>query len=147
MGLRVVWAPHHHMANRIKDLDFEFGDMVEVAKTSEISRWIARSSMCITDFSSVSGDFLFLNKPVVYWVPDRDDPLLDPEEGNAMVKVKSACENLEKWFNVAMSEEDVMDCVRHYRKNGFVLEDAKREMASGLFAHKENICEKIHQAF
>ena len=146
MGLRVVWAPHHHMANRIKDLDFEFGDMVEVAKTSEISKWIARSSMCITDFSSVSGDFLFLNKPVVYWVPDRDDPLLDPEEGNAGAKVKSACENLEKWFNVAMSEEDVMDYVRHYRKNGFVLEDAKREMASGLFAHKENICEKIHQA-
>ena len=62
MGLRVVWAPHHHMANRIRDLDFGFDDFVEVAKTSEISKWIARSSMCITDFSSVSGDFLFLGK-------------------------------------------------------------------------------------
>ena len=146
MGLRVVWAPHHHMANRIRDLDFGFDDFVEVAKTSEISKWIARSSMCITDFSSVSGDFLFLGKPVVYWVPDRDDPLLDPEEGNAGAKVRSACESLEKWFNVAMSEDEVMEYVRHYGKVGFRLEDEKMEMAGGLFAHKEGICEKIHQA-
>jgi len=143
MGLRVVWAPHHHMANRIKDLDFEFCEEVEVSDTREISKWIARSSMCITDFSSVSGDFLFLGKPVVYWVPDRNDPLLDPKDGNAGAKVKSACENLEKWFNDAHSEAEVMEYVKHYKGNGFKLEKDKLRLASTLFDCKDGICEKL----
>ena len=143
MGLRVVWAPHHHLANRIKDLDFEFGEEVEVSDTREISKWIARSSMCITDFSSVSGDFLFLGKPVVYWVPDRNDPLLDPKDGNAGAKVKSACENLEKWFNVAHSEAEVMEYVKHYKGNGFKLENDKLRLANTLFDCKDGICEKL----
>lgn len=143
MGLRVVWAPHHHMANRIKDLDFEFCEEVEVSDTREISKWIARSSMCITDFSSVSGDFLFLGKPVVYWVPDRNDPLLDPKDGNAGAKVKSACENLEKWFNVAHSEAEVMEYVKHYKGNGFKLENDKLRLANTLFDCKDGICEKL----
>ena len=140
IGLKVVWAPHHHMANRIKDLEFEFGDHVTVAKTSEISGWIAKSSICITDFSSVSADFLFLNKPVIYWVPDIDDPLLDPCDGNAGAKVKSACENLSTWFNVAMSENEVMDYLRHYASCEFELEPGKRELAKTLFDCKEDIC-------
>ena len=143
MGLRVVWAPHHHMANRIKALDFEFDDLLEVVDTTEISKWIARSSICITDFSSVFGDFLFLGKPVVYWVPDRDDPLLDPKDGNAGAKVKSACENLEKWFNVAHSEAEVMEYVKHYKGNGFKLENDKLKLASTLFDCKDGICEKL----
>jgi CDP-glycerol glycerophosphotransferase (TagB/SpsB family) len=143
MGLRVVWAPHHHMANRIKDLDFEFDDLLEVVDTTEISKWIAKSSICITDFSSVSGDFLFLGKPVVYWVPDRDDPLLDPMDGNSGAKVKSACENLEKWFNVAGSEVEVMEYIRHYKENGFKLEEEKMRIANTLFDNKNGICEKL----
>jgi CDP-glycerol glycerophosphotransferase (TagB/SpsB family) len=143
MGLRVVWAPHHHMANRIKALDFEFDDLLEVVDTTEISKWIARSSICITDFSSVSGDFLFLGKPVVYWVPDRDDPLLDPIDGNSGAKVKSACENLEKWFNVAGSEVEVMEYIRHYKENGFKLEEEKIRIANTLFDCKDGICERL----
>jgi CDP-glycerol glycerophosphotransferase (TagB/SpsB family) len=143
MGLRVVWAPHHHMANRIKALDFEFDDLLEVVDTTEISKWIAKSSICITDFSSVSGDFLFLGKPVVYWVPDRDDPLLDPMDGNSGAKVKSACENLEKWFNVAGSEVEVMEYIRHYKENGFKLEEEKMRIANTLFDCKDGICERL----
>jgi hypothetical protein len=68
---------------------------------------------------------------------------LDPKDGSAGAKVKSACENLEKWFNVAHSEAEVMEYVKHYKGNGFKLEDDKLRLASTLFDCKDGICEKL----
>ena len=96
-------------------------------------------------FSSVSFDFLFLNKPVIYWIPDRYDALLDPLDPEDGGKVASACVRYKSMFNVSMSMSETMNMIRHYAGNGFVLEPEKRKIAQTFFAYKKDICERLYR--
>ena len=143
-GMELVFAPHHFLANAIKDLDF--GIPVKMASTAEVSYWIRHAKMLITDFSSVSVDFLFQNKPVVYWDIDGDDLLLNPAVHDDGGKVKSAEKELRGLFNVVSKSGEVIELACHYAERGFELEPFNREIAESFFACKTGICARVYAA-
>lgn len=143
-GYRVVLAPHHHLANMIKDLDF--GISVEMVDPTSISHWIRKSSICVTDFSSVSIDFVFQRKPTLYWIPDRDDLLLDPAQIDDGGKVASAVINLRTMYNVVDTPSEVMDLLKYYKERNFVLESENCKIADTSFKYKNNICRHLYEA-
>ena len=143
-GIRVVLAPHHHLANAVKDLDF--GLSVEIASPHFVSYWIRHAKMLVTDFSSVSIDFHFQNKPVVYWILDHDDFLLDPQVVDDGGKVLSAIENLKILCNVENSMHGVLECIERYAKSDFVLEPEKRAIVENFFMYKTDICQHVYTA-
>ena len=145
LGLRVVFAPHHHLANHIKNLGDAFDPSLEIADTASISYWIRHASMCITDFSSVAFDFLFLDKPVVYWFPDRDDMLLNPADGEDGGKVANAWMHYKEMFNVTDTMHGAMEMIKKYAANGFRLEKEKRDIASTFFYRKTGICKSVYE--
>lgn len=138
-GLRLVMAAHHHLVNRVKGLDFDLP--IELARTSDISYWIRHASLCITDYSSVSFDFLFLNKPCIFWTPDRYDGFLCE---NDYAEVAFAEHQAENMFNRVRSAEDVMAMVEKYADSQFMLEPEKREIADRHFACRQNVCERLY---
>lgn len=144
LGVRVVLAPHHHLANAIKDLDF--GVPVEMASPGSVSYWIRHAKMLVTDFSSVSIDFLFQNKPVVYWILDRDDFLLDRSLHDDGGKVASAVRELKALFNVVDSSQETVDAICRYADRSFALEPENRAIAESLFAHRRDICRHVYEA-
>ena len=143
-GVRIVLAPHHHLANIIKNLDF--GVPVEVASPRSVSYWIRHAKMLVTDFSSVSIDFLFQNKPVAYWILDRDDFRLDRTIHDDGGKVASAVKELDALFNVMHSSREVVDAVCRYANAGFALEPENQAIAESFFAHKHDICRHLYTA-
>ena len=143
-GVRIVLAPHHHLVNCIKELDF--GVPVEIASSADVSYWIRHAKMLVTDFSSVSIDFLFQNKPVAFWVLDRDDFLLDRALHDDGGKVVSAMRELKALFNVVGSSREVVDVVCRYADGGFVLEPENRAVAESFFMHKKDICQHVYEA-
>lgn len=143
-GLKVLLAPHHHLVNTIKDLDF--GVPVEVISPDVVSYWIRRAKMLVTDFSSVSIDFLFQNKPVVYWILDHDDFMLDRTIHDDGGKVESAVRELQSLFNVVHSSQEVIDMVCRYTDMSFVLEQENRQIAESFFAHKKDICRHVYES-
>ena len=143
-GARIILAPHHHLVNCIKDLDF--GVPVEIASPSDISYWIRHAKMLVTDFSSVSIDFLFLNKPVVFWILDRDDFLLDRNLHDDGGKVTSAIRELQSLFNVTGSSSETVAAVCRYADSDFALEPEKRKVAESLFMHKHDICRHVYES-
>ncbi len=140
-GVKVVLAPHHHLVNVIKDFDFNID--VEIASTQEISAYIRRAACCVTDISSVSFDFLYLQKPVIYWRLDKYDTRLHPSDRQRILFAESQASQM---FNNAQSAEDVILMLEHYADTGFVLEPKKRAIAKTFFAHKRNICKHLYQA-
>lgn len=144
IGLRVVFVPHHHLVNQIKDLDFGFP--VEMASADQVSYWIRHAKMLVTDFSSVSVDFLFQGKPTIFWTLDYDDPKLDVCIHDDGGKVMSATEELKSLFNVTRLRREVERMIEHYARNGFVLEPEKRAIADTFFAHKKDICRHVYEA-
>ena len=143
-GVRVVLAPHHHLANAVKNLDF--GVDVEIASPNSVSYWIRHAKMLVTDFSSVSIDFHFQNKPVIYWVLDHDDLLLDPLVAEDGGKVLRAVENLKTLCNVETSMQGVLESIERYARADFALEPEKRAIAESLFMHKTDICRHVYTA-
>ena len=143
IGVRIVLAPHHHLANKVKNLDF--GVPVEIARPENISYWIRHAKMLVTDFSSVSIDFLFQGKPTVYWMLDHDDLLLDRANTDDGGKVVSALKEVHKLFNQVFSVSEVMEIIEHYAKNGFVLEPEKKAVAETFFAYKTDVCRHLYE--
>ena len=143
LGIRVVFAPHHHLAGMVKSLDF--GTNVEMATTNMVSYWIRRAKMIVTDFSSVSIDFLFQGKPVVYWMLDADDLRLNRANANDGGKVSSAVCETKALFNQVFSESAVMALIERYARNGFALEQEKRIIADSLFANKSDVSRRLYE--
>ena len=138
-GLRFVMAAHHHLVNHVKNLDFDLP--IDLVPQSEISYWIRHASLCITDYSSVSFDFLFLNKPCVFWTPDRYDGLLQGDDYAEVVFAEHQGDNM---FNRVESAEEVMAMIEKYADSGFVLEPEKRAVAERYFAYRHNVCEHLY---
>ena len=138
-GLRLVMAAHHHLVNHVKNLDF--GLPVELVPQSEISYWIRHASLCVTDYSSVSFDFLFLDKPCIFWTPDRYDGLLQGDDYAEVIFAEHQGKNM---FNRVGRVGDVMEMIERYADSGFVLEPEKREIAERFFACRHNVCERLY---
>ena len=138
-GIRLIMAAHHHIVNHVKNLDFDLP--IELVPSSEISYWIRHASLCITDYSSVSFDFLFLNKPCIFWTPDRYDGLLQGDDYAEVIFAEHQGGNM---FNRVASSEEVMVMVEKYADSGFVLEPEKRAVADRYFACRRNVCERLY---
>ena len=135
----VVLSIHHHMLNTMKSkINF---NGIHICKPSEVQYWICNSDICITDFSTVSFDFLFLKKPVIYWLLDANDSILIPED---QLKIHNAKADLQRTrFNVVNTECQLADRISHYVDNGFKLEDNYIQWSSKYFDIHNNICENL----
>lgn len=138
-NLRLVMAAHHHLANHVKNLDF--GLPIKLVPTSEISHWIRHASLCITDYSSVSFDFLFLNKPCVFWTPDRYDGLLHGDDYAEVIFAEHQGANM---FNRVQTAEEVLELVEKYADSGFELEPEKRMISDRYFSCRTNVCGRLY---
>lgn len=138
-NVRLVMAAHHHLVSHVKDLDFNLP--IELVPTSEISYWIRHASLCVTDYSSVSFDFLFLNKPCIFWTPDRYDGLLQGDDYAEVVFAEHQGINM---FNRVRSVEQVLELIEKYADLGFSLEPEKREIANRYFAYRTNVCRHLY---
>ena len=144
-GVKVVFAAHHALLRIIKGRALPpFPDGIEVCRTVEISRWIRKASMLVTDYSSLAFDFLYQEKPVVFWIPDMEDPNLRPE---TRAELSFAKEQSRKIFNVAESVNEAVDMVAHYQRSSFALEPEKCKIAAGFFGPcDEGVCERLVSA-
>lgn len=138
-GLRVVMAAHHHLVNHVKDLDFKLP--IDLVPTSEISYWIRHASLCVTDYSSVSFDFLFLDKPCIFWTPDRYDGLLSGDDYSEVVFAEHQAVNM---FNRVKAVEDVIKMIEDYADSGFRLEPEKKAVSDRYFSYRSGICRRLY---
>mgnify|MGYP001084165943 CR=1 FL=1 len=71
-GYRVLFMPHPIMQPYI--LEFQVSDeVITLPYETSIREIFEKSSMMITDYSSVAFDFAYLHKPVIYWQFDREE--------------------------------------------------------------------------
>ena len=139
-NIRFVFAPHHRLLTLVKNTHFDFN--VEICAPSDVAYWIRHASCCLTDYSSVSFDFFFQMKPIIYWMLDWEDTTLSATTRDEIRLAKTRMSSL---CNVVHSIEEVADLLSHYAENGFVLEPEKRAIAESFFTYKKDICRHLYE--
>ena len=142
-NIKIKLALHHHLIRRLKTnkLDYFKNDNIEIVEMSNISEQIPRTSLFITDYSSIVFDFMYLDIPVIFYRFDTD---LD-EKTKEFESIDYAISKDRYLYNCCYSEEDTVKTIINYIQNGFVLEDENKEKNKQFFTYspKNNICKKF----
>lgn len=139
-NIKIYLAVHHALkANSNINLNIDL-DNIEVVDTKKISHYIKKSSLLITDLSSVCFDFMFQNKPVIFYGLDRGDRLL---ERNQFIDLELLKRRENVIPNIVFDEKLLIEKVKYYVNRDFVLEDKTANIYSKFFYLKENIREKL----
>ncbi len=140
-NIKIYFAPHHALKG-MRNIDFVIDNSnIEIADVHNISKYIKECSCLVTDFSSVSFDFMFQNKPVICYIPDYNDYKTLSRNDRADLE----CFDYKKLVfpNVYFDEENTINKLKYYVENNFELEENVREKYAQYFFTKENIREKL----
>ncbi|MDY6407478.1 MAG: glycosyltransferase [Pseudomonadota bacterium] len=114
---------------------------INVIVTDKVSHAIRQSAMLITDYSSVCWDFMYMNKPVIFYRFDRDDLSLNLSDQEACI---SAMQEDRKLYNCLYDEQSVLDLTNRYIQNNFMIEPEIRDKNKTIFWENRNNCETLY---
>lgn len=133
---------HHKLLDKNNTFNFSenINQNIHFIDSTKVSDYIKKSDMLITDYSSIWADFLFQNKPAIFYRLDFDDENLIDQDKNDLVFSKNSDDIL---FNVSYDEDKTIDLIEKYIVNSFTLEAENIKKTEKLFYVKKDICKKI----
>ena len=102
----------------------DLNENVKVLEQDDLAECLAKTSLVVSDFSSVIFDLMYRGKPYVIYVPDSDDPNIDKIYSNDYVDLINRMKN--GTFNIANkcdTIEKTVDKIVFYIKNKFAIDD------------------------
>lgn len=138
--MHVYFYPHYRMQDYIDQFDFDDHERIHVIKMGEknVQDLLLESKLMITDYSSVSFDFNYMSKPVIFYHFDQDSFFKNG-------KLRPIDETF--LGDICTSEQDVLDQVETYMQSDFAEKEAVRDKKYLIFDHidQEN-CKRIYDA-
>ena len=140
-NIDLIYIQHHFDYLRKRPFNPESFQYIKYRNQSFLSHYIRQCSLLITDFSTISFDFMFLNKPVLFYLIDLKDKL-NFEEKDYMKYDKKKDIYFENSFS---EQESLIEKVKDYCIHDFILEDRLKKKYESMFYYKTNITERIVQ--
>ena len=136
--IELYFALHHSLLG-YRQVDFQTG-YKNVVPVDKISEYIKECSLLITDFSSVAFDFMFQNKPVLFYLIDHDDANMDLWD-----RIDLESMEYKKYFvnNVFKSWDETFAKLKYYVGHNYELERETEKKYDKFFYFKNNIQEKL----
>lgn len=107
-----------------------------VKSTATVSELLKESALLITDYSSVSSDFLYMNKPVIMYQ-------FDPHNNHHTAVEEIKYSDLGR---IVSTETEVVSAVQEVIKNDFVLSEPYVQNSNRIFTYKDqHNSERIYQ--
>ena len=135
-------AFHHELLRNNILCEILKADNINLIDTANISQAIQNSSMLITDYSSVSWDFMYQDKPVIFYRFDKDELYLDDIDQQACI---GAMQEDNKLYNCLYAEKDVLNKVEYYLSHNFELEPENKTINKNIFWQNKNNCETLYK--
>ena len=74
-NIDLIYSQHHHDVIRNRPFKRDNSPYVKYCEQNNLAHYIEQCSLYVTDFSTVSFDFMFQNKPVLFYFIDVKDPI------------------------------------------------------------------------
>ena len=92
--------------------------------------------LMITDYSSIVFDSVYMNCPVIYFVPDYDKFLAGVSHGYRRLDLP-----MEEGFGpFTQTADELLDRLEEYIRNGFKPQPPYSDRMNGFFLYKDNNC-------
>ena len=139
-NIKMYYSVHHYI-KFMHDVEVDVeGPNIKQISQSELSYYIKNCSCFVTDYSSVAFDFMFQNKPVLFYIPDiNDNNLMLQDKFN----VKRFLENKSSLHNICENETQLIEKIKYYNNLDFNLETDIRNDYSKFFYVKNSISEHL----
>lgn len=141
-GIRLVAAVHHSLIKNLHNSN-EFFNGIHFIKQEEISQWIQKADAMVTDFSSASFDFLYQEKPVIYWIPDKNEEIYK-DSAHDTERICNAIRLQGNFYNTVDNAEEVANRLIKYANQDFTFKKEEKEKAALWFHYKGNQPEHIY---
>ena len=95
----------------------------------------------MTDRSSMIFDPMFLDTPIIFYTPDKNNPVLNEwehDEEKYAIKLEQ-----ETMYNYCDNIEDIISLIEKYAKKNFELEYSYKQINQKFFYYKKDICKNI----
>ena len=134
-----IFIQHHNDVRRGREIDKNEFPRIKFKEQKNLAHYIEQCSLFITDFSSISFDFMFQNKPVIFYHLDIKDKKKFKEK--SFMEIDQ--ENNIYFNNVFSNQEELINKIVYYVNRNYTLEEGLDEKYKTLFYNKQNITQKI----
>ena len=140
-NITLYFAPHHALlGNAHINFDLSEEKNIQIVDGGKVSQYIRQCSCLLTDLSSVAFDFMFQNKPVVFYILDKDDRALNRFDAKDLAGFDYKQYILSDVF---FNEDAVVNRVIEYCENNFKIDERTHDIYNSFFYTKENIREQL----
>jgi CDP-glycerol glycerophosphotransferase (TagB/SpsB family) len=109
--------------NHIKEI-LNRNKNIKIIEQNDLSECLSKTSLVVSDFSSVIFDLMYRGKPFVIYIPDADDPNLNKIYSDDYVDLIHRMNNgTFKTENKCNTIEETVDKIIFYIKNKFNIDD------------------------
>ncbi|HEH5540564.1 TPA: CDP-glycerol glycerophosphotransferase family protein [Campylobacter coli] len=130
---KIYFAMHHEITRLFGENCFqtENSNIIFMGE-QDIGKIKNKASMLITDFSSMCFDFMYINKPVIFYNIAKNDILMQKiqEERDVYDRLEEKYKLLN---HVYISKEDVLQQIEYYLEKKYLLELCEKQKNKGFF--------------
>lgn len=137
-NINLIYVPHHEEINRGKKYSQKYFKYAIIGNQKSLDHYIEHCSLLITDFSSLSFDFMFQNKPVLFYPIDKNDKINYPGKANAIYP-----NNTLFFGNYFSDKNSLVNEIKYYTKNNFKIGYKLRNKYKSVFFIKTNIINSV----
>ena len=108
-------------------------NFIKIIRNDMISDCLMKSSLMVTDFSSVAFDLIYQRKPVIIYIPDYEDPNIKNLYSDNYYNVIKSLGNGTIYFENKFNDfKEVINKIIYYINNDFKLEKKIEEFYDGF---------------
>ena len=113
-------------------------------ETKEISECLSKTSLVVTDFSSVIFDLIYKRKPYILYIPDANDPHIEDIYIRHYYELIQSMKNgTIKFENLFFDSNDTINKIIYYLNNNFSLDENLKIFYDNLGIKSDNNIDKF----
>ena len=137
-NIDLIYISHHKDLLMHRNLNLTNFKYIKYMKQNKLAHYIEQCSLLVTDFSSIAFDFMFQNKPTLFYLIDVDDSIKFEEK-----KYMKNSKNVIYFGNVYKEKKILINKIKFYINKHFNIDHELKKKYEIVFYYKNNITEKI----
>ena len=141
----LYFSIHHKIKEyNIYKKNFSQNKNIKFIETKEISECLSKTSLVVTDFSSVIFDLIYKRKPFILYIPDANDSHIeDIYISHYYELIQSLKNGTIKFENLLFDINDTINKIIYYLNNNFSLEEKLKIFYDNLGIKSDNNMDKF----